>query len=123
MRVFGVDDLNNQTFLVVEDEVLVRLDIVDSLERHGFKTLEASSADEALAILETHEISCVWTDIQMPGSMNGLQLAHRVREKLPTALIVVSSGNELPDHNALPQGAKFAAKPVQLDVIATLVRS
>lgn len=73
--------------LVVEDEALVRMDLVSTLEDAGFTAFEASSPKEAIDILEQHsEIRVVFTDIQMPGTMDGLELAHYVRKRWPTTI-------------------------------------
>jgi len=79
--------------LVVEDEPVVRLDLIGTLERAGFGTPEAGSAAEAIALIEGHpEIRVVFTDVQMPGTMDGIALANCVRERWPPTIIVVSSG-------------------------------
>ena len=73
---------DNPHILVVEDEALVRMSTVASLEDLGCKTLEACSADEALTVILDHpEIRVVFTDIQMPGSLDGLELAKFVRHR------------------------------------------
>ncbi len=82
------------TVLVVEDEVLVRMDIVRSLENDGFDVLEASNADEAIILLNAHpEVRLMFTDIDMPGSMDGLKLATAVRDRWPPVKIIVTSGH------------------------------
>ena len=75
----------NRAILVVEDELLLRLMAVDIVEDAGFEALAAATADEALAILEARadDVRLVFTDIQMPGSMDGLGLAHAVRDRWP----------------------------------------
>lgn len=73
---------NTIMVLVVEDEVLVRMDIVMSLEGQGFNVLEAANADEAIDLLNAHSHICImFTDIDMPGSMDGLKLAAAVRDR------------------------------------------
>ena len=68
--------------LVVEDEALMRFDLAQSLEAEGYKTFEAADAAEAIAVMEAHpEIRVVFTDIQMPGTMDGLALSHYVRKR------------------------------------------
>ena len=88
------------TVLVVEDEALVRMDIVDYLEREGFKVYEAAHAAGAIKLLEAHSsILILFTDIDMPGSMDGLKLSAAVRDRWPPVKIVVTSGHrtiELP---------------------------
>ncbi len=98
--------------LVVEDEPLVRMDLVQTLEDAGYRCLEASSATEAIAILENHpEVRVVFTDVQMPGNMDGIELARCVRERWPPTIIVVASGKVDLASCLLPEGANRLAKP------------
>ncbi len=98
--------------LVVEDEILIRLSIVDELMEHGFQVFEAGNADEAIASLEQHQdIRLVFTDIDMPGSMDGLRLAAFVRDRWPPIKIIVTSGRFLPNAHELPENAEFFTKP------------
>ena len=79
--------------LVVEDEPLLRELAVEFIEDAGFLALEAGDAEEAVALLEARsDIAVVFTDINMPGNMDGLKLAHMVRDRWPTKKIVVASG-------------------------------
>ncbi len=79
--------------LVVEDEVLIRLMIADVLMQAGFQVIQAASADEALKVLHSSvEIDVIVTDVRMPGSLNGLELASRVRTNWPALKIVIVSG-------------------------------
>jgi two-component system, response regulator PdtaR len=97
--------------LVVEDELLIRMDFVELAQQEGFKTVEAGTADAAIDLLEQHsDVAVVFTDIKMPGSMNGVELAHVIRQKWPSKIIVVCSGNEPPIPD-LPSGATFTPKP------------
>jgi two-component system, response regulator PdtaR len=95
----------------VEDEVLIRLMIVDDLTAAGFAVVQASTADEALKLLRSvTDIALVVTDVRMPGTMNGLELARRVRADWPKAKIALLSGNHepvLPEHTA----DAFVGKP------------
>jgi CheY-like chemotaxis protein len=98
--------------LVVEDEALLRFDLAQSLEEEGCTTFEASNSTDAITILETHpEIAVVFTDIQMPGTMDGLALSHYVRQRWPPTIIVVSSGHCTPTGNEMASGAVFMPKP------------
>ncbi|WP_426163246.1 response regulator [Sandarakinorhabdus sp. DWP1-3-1] len=100
------------TVLIVEDDVLLRMMAADIVDDLGFAVREAASADEAILLLETHDdISIVFTDIQMPGSMNGLQLAVRTRQQKPAVGLVIVSGEHTPDADQIPDGALFFAKP------------
>jgi CheY-like chemotaxis protein len=106
------DSTNIPAVLVVEDESLVRLGAVTIIEDAGFEVIEAASADEAIGILECRsDIRVVFTDIHMPGSMDGLKLAHAVRNRWPPIKIIVTSGRELITQHDLPEGGRFFCKP------------
>jgi two-component system, response regulator PdtaR len=96
--------------LIVEDDFLVRQNAVFLLEEAGFDTLEAARADEAIALLEARQdIRIVFTDINMPGSMDGLALAQAVRRRWPPLELVLTSGyarvrdDDIPEARALPR--------------------
>jgi two-component system, response regulator PdtaR len=96
--------------LVVEDEALVRMDIADQLIEDGYEVFEAASADEAVAILEAESsIRILFTDIDMPGSMDGLKLAAAVHDRWPPVKIVVTSGHRLVEVTDIPDGSVFYA--------------
>lgn len=98
--------------LIVEDEPLVRLCAVETIEQAGFDVIEAANADEAIRILESRrDIRVVFTDIHMPGSMDGLKLARAVRDRWPPIKIIVTSGREQIAAQDLPEGGRFFAKP------------
>jgi CheY-like chemotaxis protein len=98
--------------LVVEDEALVRASTVDWVEEAGFEAVEAADAGEAIRILESRDdIRVVFTDINIQGSMDGLKLAHAVRDRWPPIKLVVTSGRMLPPKTDLPEGGRFFAKP------------
>lgn len=104
--------------LVVEDEGLLRLSAAEMIEDAGFKVIEAANADEAIRILENRsDIRVVVTDIHMPGSMDGLKLAHAVRNRWPPIKIIVTSGREVPMEDDLPEGSRFLAKPYEPNTI------
>jgi CheY-like chemotaxis protein len=109
------------TVLVVEDEALVRMDIAEYLIDAGFTVLEAEDADQAIDILNARtDIQLLFTDIDMPGSMDGLKLAAFVRDRWPPVKIIVTSGNrEAPD---LPGDTPFFAKPYLPSKIAEAIR-
>lgn len=101
------------TVLVVEDDGLIRLDLADTLSDAGYDVLEAANADQAMAILQRrNDIKMLLTDIDMPGSMNGIQLAAVTAMWWPDCAIVVISGRYTPVKGVLPSGARFIAKPV-----------
>ena len=109
--------------LVVEDEELIRLDIVDFLQQEGFLVYEAATADEAIHLLEIHPpISVLFTDIDMPGSMDGLKLAAAVRDRWPPVKIVITSGHRIVEITDLPDGGVFFSKPYRHGEIATTFR-
>jgi CheY-like chemotaxis protein len=109
--------------LIVEDELLVRMDAVDMLRDAGFDVIEASNADEAIMILESGAaISVVFTDIQMPGSMDGLKLAAAVRKRWPPVKIMATSGLPWPGEDDLPSGSRFLRKPYSASQIVGVLR-
>jgi two-component system, response regulator PdtaR len=104
--------------LVVEDEPLIRMAAVDLVENAGYAALEAGNADEAIRILEQRaDIRLVFTDIDMPGTMDGLKLARLVRDRWPPVHIILVSGKTLVDRGDLPSGAEFFPKPYAEPVI------
>jgi CheY-like chemotaxis protein len=106
--------------LIVEDEGLVRASAVDWVEEAGFETIEATDADEAIRILESRDdIRVVFTDINIHGSMDGLRLAHVVRNHWPPIKLVVTSGRRLPAETDLQDGGRFLAKPYGPAQVAT----
>jgi len=109
--------------LIVEDEFLLRMDAVDMITAAGFEALEATNADDAIAVLESRrDISVVFTDIQMPGSMDGLKLARAVRGRWPPIKIVATSGRAHVSPQDLPEGGRFLAKPYSPREIAGVLR-
>ena len=105
--------------LIVEDEFLIRINAVEMIEDSGCDVIEAGNADEAIAILETRpDIHIVLTDIQMPGSMDGLKLAHYVRHRWPPIKIVAVSGHHVFRDNDLPDGSLFLQKPYNSGQVA-----
>jgi CheY-like chemotaxis protein len=104
--------------LVVEDETLVRMSAVSVAEDSGFEALSAASADEAIDILESRsDVLLVFTDVNMPGSMNGLRLAHAVRGRWPPVELLVTSALGNITARDLPERGRFLPKPYD---VATL---
>jgi CheY-like chemotaxis protein len=98
--------------LIVEDETLIRMDAVDMIMDAGFKTYEADSADQAILLMKQHaDIGILFTDIEMPGSMDGLKLAAYVRDRWPPVVIIIASGATGIDAKTFPEGASFFPKP------------
>src|ERR1700710_1657042 len=101
--------------LIVEDEMILRMRAVDIVEDAGFNPVEAVNADEALAILESRsDISLLFTDIQMPGSMDGLKLAHAVHDRWPAIKIILVSGQVQPSDSERPADSRFFGKPLSV---------
>ena len=114
---------SRQLVLVVEDEGLVRMNAVAMIEEAGFSVLEASDADDAIRILETRrDITVIFTDIEMPGSMNGIKLAHAVRDRWPPIKIIATSGHYGFREGDLPKGGRFLPKPYTLPQISEALR-
>jgi CheY-like chemotaxis protein len=100
--------------LVVEDEMLLRMRAVDMVEDAGFIPVEAVDADEAVAILESRsDVALLFTDIQMPGSMDGLKLAHAVHARWPPIKIILVSGQLRPANIDIPAESRFFGKPLE----------
>jgi two-component system, response regulator PdtaR len=109
--------------LIVEDEALLRLAAIDMIEDAGFDVIEAPNADEAIAILEQRgDIHLVFTDIHMPGSMDGLKLAHFVKDRWPPIKIVATSGQARIVPRDLPDGGRFLNKPYTAAQIGETLR-
>jgi CheY-like chemotaxis protein len=108
--------------LVVEDEALIRMGVVVDFEEAGFNVLEAKNTDEAISLLRTHpEIRALFTDVEIPGSMNGLKLAATVHDRWPPIKIIVTSGRVLVRKRDLPEDVQFMPKPYDnSQVISTL---
>lgn len=107
------------TVLIVEDEPLVRMDISYQLQDLGFKVFEAANAAEAIAMLEVNDdIQIMFTDVDMPGGMDGLRLAAAVRDRWPPIKIIVTSGHRDISTRDLPTGSRFLNKPYKPQKVA-----
>ncbi len=108
--------------MIVDDEPLIRMYACQIVEEAGYTAIEAADADRALQLLADDGVTAVVTDVQMPGSMNGLELAHKVKETWPFIVVIVMSGRHLPLPADLPEGARFLTKPFSeqrlVDVLA-----
>lgn len=110
--------------LVVEDEALLRMLAVDLVEEAGFEALEAGDADEAIGLLTAHlDVRIIVTDIDMPGSMDGLKLAAAVRDRWPPIHIIVVSGMHKPTAAQLPLGGLFFSKPYDIRKMTDALRT
>jgi len=115
---------HGSAILIVEDSGLIRLDAVEMAEREGFLVFEAGNADDAIAILEAHpEIRLVFTDIEMPGSMDGLKLARYVSLRWPPIRLIIASGKVPRELAELPEGGLFFSKPYRHQDIAGAMRT
>ena len=109
--------------LVVEDELVVRMNAVVIIEESGFEPIAARNADEAINALETRgDIWAVFTDVQMPGQMDGLELARVIRDRWPPVELLVTSGKRNVIQSELPNGARFLPKPYLPSQIETTLR-
>jgi CheY-like chemotaxis protein len=110
------------TVLVVEDEPLIRLMVADELRDSGMGVIEAETADEALEhLLAGSPADFIFADIELPGSMNGLQLAKRVRTDFPTLKLLLTSGR-LPAHETASI-APFIPKPYDVREVIDCIRA
>jgi CheY-like chemotaxis protein len=110
------------TVLIVEDEVLIREIVKDELEAEGYEVLVASDADAAIKILESRQdIHLIFTDVTMPGSMDGLRLATAVRDRWPPVHIILTSGKTMPLN--MPANAIFIPKPYLGQSVVSAMRT
>lgn len=105
--------------LVVDDEVFIRMDAMGILEDAGFATLEAATGDAGITALETADgkAKLLFTDVQMPGVIDGFALAREVARRWPQIGIVVASGAVKPGPGDLPEGATFIEKPFSAELV------
>ena len=98
--------------LVVEDEPFVRMIAAEGLEDAGFEVIEAATADDALKILNArNDVGVLFTDVNMPGSVDGVELARMVHERWPALRIIITSGRDRPGLGDIPDDGRFVAKP------------
>jgi CheY-like chemotaxis protein len=118
-----VTGANPNIVLVVDDEVFARLFAVQIFLDEGFTVLEAADAEEGLEMLESNDdVGLLFTDISMPGEMDGLDLIARVRLERPGISFVATSGQVLPAGEQLPLGARFLPKPYTAHALMTAIR-
>jgi CheY-like chemotaxis protein len=114
----STDSTGVPNVLIVEDEMILRMRAVDIVEDAGFHPVEAVNADEAISILESRsDISLLFTDIQMPGSIDGLTLAHAVHSRWPAIKIILVSGQVKPSEAERPADSRFFGKPLGVEQI------
>lgn len=110
--------------LVVDDEPLIRMNAVDMLLDAGFEVLEAGDAADALRVLEAHpEVAVLFTDVNMPGEMDGIDLARRVHALRPDVHLIVTSGKVTPTKGTLPEQGAFLGKPYREQQFIALVEA
>ncbi|QXQ07368.1 response regulator [Sphingosinicellaceae bacterium] len=110
--------------LVVEDEAMIRMGATALVEDLGLEFYEASGADDAITLLEQHShITIVFTDIQMAGSMDGLELAAYARKRWPPLKFIIVSGNHIAEAGEMPEGAVFFRKPYGDAAIGEAIRA
>ena len=112
----------NAVVLIVEDEALIRMNAADRITQAGWQPLEAADAEEALTILaRDSSVTVLFTDINMPGSMNGLELVERAYLSRPEIQIIITSGKEIVPRERMPMNGTFLAKPYDLDDLVNIV--
>ena len=110
--------------LLVEDELLIRVLTSDVLANAGYRVLGATTADEALTIMEAKpQIAALVTDVKLPGTIDGFGLAHLVANRWPHVGIVITSAHVTPGNGDMPAGSAFLAKPYQLSALADAVQT
>src|ERR1700722_19965188 len=109
--------------LIVEDEALVRLSAVGMLEDAGFRMIEAVNSDKALELLAADsDVQLLFTDINLPGTIDGLALARQVHDRWPRIGIIIASARSMPQPRELPAGSHFHQKPYDADAVVRHAR-
>ena len=108
--------------IVAEDESARRMLAAEVLTEAGYTVVEAARADDALAIIKSRAVDLLFTDVQMPGSMDGLELARYVRRHWPRVAVLIVSGHSNPASTELPDGSRFLRKPYSTNQLLADVR-
>jgi two-component system, response regulator PdtaR len=112
----------NPVILVVEDDELQRIYAASVIEEAGFEVLEAANATEAVLILEARkDIRVVFTDIEMPGSMDGIKLARAIRDRWPPIELILTSGKHRLEGDVIPARGQFLTKPYNPTVLIAVI--
>lgn len=120
MEVKSLD--NRSVVLLVEDDMLVRMIVAEVLADAGFAVIECASAEQALAALQTRpDVQVLFTDVNMPGALDGLALARIVHQQWPAVGIAIGSGRIRPGPGEIPPGTRFLAKPYVFDALTEAV--
>jgi CheY-like chemotaxis protein len=109
--------------LVVDDEPLILMGTVDMIAHEGYAVVEATTADQAFRFLCKHpSLQLLFTDVQMPGQLNGFDLAHVVAERWPSIRVIVTSGGAQPGPGDMPENATFIHKPFTPELVHQVLR-
>lgn len=109
--------------LVVDDEPLIRMDTADLVSDEGFTVIEARTADQAFEFLARHSsLQLLITDVQMPGELDGFDLARKVAERWPHIQVIVVSGAARPGPEDIPPNAVFISKPLSSELVRQVLR-
>lgn len=115
--------IRKAVILIVEDSAIIRMGAVDLVVHAGYEALEASNAEEAIRLLEARtDIVLVFTDVRMPGTMDGIKLAHHIRDRWPPVKLIVASGLSIIEQSRLPEGSHFFRKPYSDGTIVEQIR-
>jgi len=110
--------------LLIDDSITTRAPLGELLRAHGYQVFEAANADQAIKLLEVHQdIRVLFTDIDMPGSMDGLRLAEAVRNRWPPVKIIITSGHVKIRQEELPVDGHFFAKPYDAALVVSAMRN
>jgi CheY-like chemotaxis protein len=116
------DGRDGRVVLIVQEELVIRMEVAEAFETGGFKVFQADTAERAIDVLQREPmIRVVFTDVDLPGRMDGLALAHYVRHRWPPTILLVGSGRAVPDTGALPSAARFVSKPYSSGNLAEAV--
>lgn len=115
-----IENLNHAPLiLVVEDEPLIRALVADVLAERGLEVREASTANEALAIMaQRPDVKVLFSDINMPGALDGLELAHQVHRQWPDVELILTSGRDKISKEHIPDDGTFISKPYDIETVA-----
>ncbi len=118
------DTFDRIGLIVVEDEALIRNELVEAFSYYGFYVLGAEDAAEALKVLQEKgpHIQVVFTDVHLPGATNGVVLGQHIRKTWPWISLLVTSGYGTPDPSQMPDGSRFVLKPYKISRIAEQIR-
>lgn len=118
------DNGASSTILVVEDEPLIRITTASALSDAGLTVLDCANADQAITILEQRSDIClVFTDVDMPGSMDGIKLCNYIRDRWPPIALIVTSGKHMSSQPTLPANTPFFAKPYGFEDVIRSIRA